>query len=97
MLHPLRHTMLSRLDESGVDAFTIMRTAGQSGIVVSQRYIHPAPEAVERAFERLPLSGTVTIIKPKRRPPASLFAVVAGSAAERHGRACSSTVRAEDS
>jgi hypothetical protein len=40
-----------------VDAFTIMRSAGHSGISVSQQYIHPAPEAVERAFERLQLSA----------------------------------------
>jgi len=53
VLHSLRHTMLTRLGESGVDAFTIMRIAGHSSIVVSQRYIHPMPEAVERAFERL--------------------------------------------
>ena len=49
--------MLTRLGESGVDAFTIMRIAGHSSVVVSQRYIHPTPEAVERAFERLQLSG----------------------------------------
>ena len=60
VLHSLRHTMLTRLGESGVDAFTIMRIAGHSSIVVSQRYIHPTPEAVERAFERLQLSGKVT-------------------------------------
>lgn len=53
VLHSLRHTMLTRLGESGVDAFTIMRIAGHSSIVVSQRYIHPTPEAVERAFVRL--------------------------------------------
>jgi len=35
--------MLTRLGESGVDAFTIMRIAGHSSIVVSQRYIHPTP------------------------------------------------------
>jgi hypothetical protein len=57
VLHSLRHTMLSRLGESGVDAFTIMRIAGHSSIVVSQRYIHPAPEAVEWEFERLQLSA----------------------------------------
>src|ERR1700674_3592562 len=51
VLHSLRHTMLTRLGESGVDAFTIMRIAGHSSIVVSQRYIHPS--ALERAFERL--------------------------------------------
>jgi integrase len=53
VLHSLRHTMLTRLGESGVDAFTIMRIAGHSTIVVSQRYVHPSSEAVERAFERL--------------------------------------------
>ncbi len=57
VLHSQRHTMLTRLGESGIDAFTIMRIAGRSSIVVSQRYIHPTPEAVERAFERLQLSG----------------------------------------
>jgi len=57
VIHSLRHTMLTRLGESGVDAFTIMRIAGHSSIVVSQRYVHPTPEAVERAFERLQLSG----------------------------------------
>ena len=53
VMHSLRHTMLTRLGEAGVDAFTIMRIAGHSSVVVSQRYIHPTPEAVERAFERL--------------------------------------------
>jgi integrase len=58
VIHSLRHTMLTRLGESGVDAFTIMRIAGHSSITVSQRYVHPSPEAVERAFERLQLSGS---------------------------------------
>jgi integrase len=53
VLHSLRHTMLTRLGESGVDAFTITRIAGHGSIVVSQRYIQPTPEAVECAFERL--------------------------------------------
>jgi integrase len=53
VIHSLRHTMLTRLGESGVDAFTIMRIAGHSSITVSQRYVHPSPEAVERAFLRL--------------------------------------------
>ena len=53
VLHSLRHTMLTRLGEAGVDAFTIMKIAGHSTIVVSQRYVHPSPEAVETAFERL--------------------------------------------
>jgi hypothetical protein len=45
--------MLTRLGESGVEAFTIMRIAGHSSVTVSQRYVHPTPEAVERAFVRL--------------------------------------------
>jgi hypothetical protein len=32
-----------------------MRIAGHSSITVSQRYVHPSPEALERAFERLEL------------------------------------------
>jgi integrase len=53
VLHSLRHTMLTRLGEAGVDAFTIMRIAGHSSITVSQGYVHPSPEALERAFEKL--------------------------------------------
>jgi len=45
--------MLTRLGESGPDAFTIMRIAGHSSVTVSQRYVHPSPESMERAFERL--------------------------------------------
>jgi integrase len=53
VIHSLRHTMLTRLGEAGVDAFTIMRIAGHSSITVSQRYVHPTSEAMERAFEKL--------------------------------------------
>ena len=45
--------MLTRLGEAGADAFTIMRIAGHSSVTVSQRYVHPTPEGMERAFERL--------------------------------------------
>lgn len=53
VLHSLRHTMLSRLGEAGADPFSIMRIAGHSSVTVSQRYVHPSPEVLERAFERL--------------------------------------------
>ena len=53
MIHSLRHTMLTRLGESGADAFTIMKIAGHSSVTVSQRYVHPSPESLEKAFERL--------------------------------------------
>ena len=35
------------------NAFTIMRLMGHSSVTVSQRYVHPTPEAMERAVERL--------------------------------------------
>src|SRR5262249_17498970 len=53
VVHSLRHTMLTRLGEAGADVFTIMRIAGHSSVTVSQRYVHPTPESMERAFERL--------------------------------------------
>lgn len=53
VIHSFRHTFGTRLGEAGADAFTIMRAMGHSSVVVSQKYIHPTPEAMERAFERL--------------------------------------------
>ena len=76
--------MLTRLGESGVDAFTIMRIAGHSSIVVSQRYIHPTPEAVERAFERLQLFGKGPEIEPKRQLPATVSATLSQSLSVSH-------------
>jgi len=53
VLHSLRHTFGTRLGEAGADAFTIMRLMGHSNVTVSQRYVHPSPESLELAFERL--------------------------------------------
>jgi len=53
VLHSLRHTFGTRLGESGADAFTIMRLMGHSTVTVSQRYVHPSPESIELAYERL--------------------------------------------
>jgi integrase len=53
VIHSLRHTFGTRLGEAGADAFTIMRAMGHSSVTVSQKYVHPTPEAMERAFERL--------------------------------------------
>ena len=53
MLHSLRHTYGTRLGEGGADAFSIMRLMGHSSVTISQRYVHPTPEALERAVERL--------------------------------------------
>ena len=53
VLHSLRHTFLTRLGMAGVEAFTIMKLAGHSSVTVSQRYVHPTPQAMERAVEQL--------------------------------------------
>ncbi|MEN6534998.1 MAG: tyrosine-type recombinase/integrase [Bryobacteraceae bacterium] len=51
--HSFRHTFGTRLGESGTDLFTIMRLMGHSSVTISQRYVHPSPESVERAFARM--------------------------------------------
>lgn len=53
VLHCLRHSFGTRLGESGADPFTIMRLMGHSSTVVSERYVHPTPESIERAVGRL--------------------------------------------
>jgi site-specific recombinase XerD len=72
VLHSMRHTFLTRLGEAGVDAFTIMRIAGHSCITVSQKYVHPSNEAMERAFERL-----TALNERKRQEAATVSATVA--------------------
>lgn len=52
VLYSLRHTMLTRLGESGAEAFTIQKIAGHSSAVISQRYVHPTPALIENAFTR---------------------------------------------
>jgi integrase len=42
VLYTLRHTMLTRLGESGCDVWTLARIAGHSNIRISQRYVHPS-------------------------------------------------------
>jgi integrase len=68
VLHSLRHTMLTRLGESGADVFTIMKIAGHSSVSVSQRYVHPSPESVERAFERLQKFAVTYGVAPPNQP-----------------------------
>ena len=49
----LRHTAGTMLGESGCDVFTLARIMGHSSILITQRYIHPQAESIERAFSRL--------------------------------------------
>ena len=48
----LRHTALTELAQAGCDAFTLARIAGHSSIAITQRYIHPQADAIERAFQQ---------------------------------------------
>jgi hypothetical protein len=46
-------TMLTELGTSGADASTIQMIAGHEDIRTSQKYLHPTPEHVLMAFERM--------------------------------------------
>jgi integrase len=61
VLHSLRHTYLTRLGLAGVEAFTIMKLAGHSSVTVSQRYVHPTPQAMEDAVARLDNMNTCSL------------------------------------
>jgi integrase len=50
--YTMRHTALTRLAESGCDAFTLAKIAGHSSITITQRYCHPQAEAIDRAFSK---------------------------------------------
>jgi hypothetical protein len=53
VIHSLRHTVLTRLCEYGVDIFTSKNIAGRSSATVSKKYVHPSSELMERAFVKL--------------------------------------------
>jgi integrase len=53
VLYSLRHTFLTRLGQSGCDAWTLARIAGHSSITISSRYVHPSEDAVLFAVEKL--------------------------------------------
>jgi len=53
----LRHTALTQLASSGCDVFTLARIAGHSSITITQRYVHPQADAIERAFRQIEQSA----------------------------------------
>lgn len=60
--YTLRHTALTRLGEaSGGDVFALARIAGHSSIAITQRYVHPQAETIDRVFAR-----ALTLQKPNR-------------------------------
>lgn len=48
----LRHTALTQLASAGCDVFTLARIAGHSSITITQRYVHPQADSIERAFQQ---------------------------------------------
>ena len=53
VLYSFRHTFLTRLGQSGCDAWTLARIAGHASINISARYVHPSEDAVLDAISRL--------------------------------------------
>ena len=53
VLYSTRHTFLTRLGQSGCDAWTLARIAGHNSIKVSSRYVHPGEDAVSAAIGKL--------------------------------------------
>ncbi len=68
VLYTLRHTFLTRLGESGCDAWTLARIAGHSSIEMSKRYVHPSGDAVLSALSRMPQQPEQPRPEPKRLP-----------------------------
>jgi integrase len=62
VLYTLRHTFLTRLGESGCDAWTLCRIAGHSSIAISARYVHPSDDAVLRAVSRMELAEQINVV-----------------------------------
>src|ERR1700730_15316623 len=53
VLYSLRHTFLTRLGESGCDAWTLARIAGHSNVSMSSRYVHPSEDSILNAMANL--------------------------------------------
>jgi len=64
VIYSFRHTFLTRLGESGCDAWTLARIAGHSNIAISQRHVRPSGDAVLLAMSRLGRHNTEKIAPP---------------------------------
>ena len=51
--HDLRHTVATRMVESGTDLVVVQEILGHSSIQTTMRYAHPVPENKKRAIECL--------------------------------------------
>jgi integrase len=67
--YTLRHTALTRLgDAAGGDVFVLARIAGHSSITVTQRYVHPQADAINRVFAASQLPVGTKVGTPKKLP-----------------------------
>jgi len=59
------------MGEAGAGAFTMMKVAGHSGVMVFQRYVHLTGESVQLVFKRLqtfnPIALEASVGKKKLR------------------------------
>ena len=53
VLYAFRHTFLTRLGQSGCDAWTLGRIAEHSSVAISSRYVHPSEDVVLAAMSRI--------------------------------------------
>jgi integrase len=75
VLYSLRHTFLTRLGESGCDAWTLARIAGHSSVAMSTRYVHPSEDAVFAALARLDghkIAHSEDSVNPRQNPKGHL-------------------------
>jgi site-specific recombinase XerD len=52
--HTLRHSMASHLNDKGVDILVIKSILGHSSTRSTEPYIHPSPDTIRKAMEKLP-------------------------------------------
>jgi len=65
--YTLRHTALTRVGEAaGGDLFVLARMAGHSSITVTQRYVHPQADAINRVFAASQLPVGTKVGTPKK-------------------------------
>jgi integrase len=71
VLYSFRHSFLTRLGQSGCDAWTLARIAGHSSIAISSRYVHPSEDTVLTAMSRLDGHNSGHSVETAKFPPSA--------------------------
>lgn len=82
VVHSLRHIFGARMGETRADAFEMKRLMGHSSVTVSQRYVHPSPESLERAFERLEAMNERVVRNLAGKPKTALLPTISTTVSE---------------